>query len=499
MWLAFRHTGRAVHETICIVKIAKLLSAFRNLVFFLRAYQEHLKNGVPWAWMLLVMVIMLLVLGVVLLVQALRAKPKEAAVVSSGDPIPVPVPATPLPPPPPAPEGEDFRRFVGPKADYYIRHKDGFNWFAFFLPFAWLLLRKMYLYAALVMLGFFFLMTVLESLFGSELVVLSGLLIVSIVIGSYANQLYRHFVFRRLRQLKAKHDAQHFDEQCIRAGGVNLTLAVLVLLVQAGAVAVEVLARFEDRERIERQVRLVEEPIFELLQSVTVEVQYQDSVAARAGPDTRQILRSLYSHPGVVLGGDKDHYMVLTTLDAVGFESIRQQANAGTLNAYALTVTLADRTTATLEKVLVNSQLKDMVVIVIRKMGADHAVLPLGDMAMVRGYRAFSLRSPAFAPGRLPAEKARESLTNGIVIGHRELASEKGAHYRVFETRELNGGPVVDALGGLVGFNIGAKGNSEGYYFAIESSEIKRAFDAGEFVDLPLSVEPLREFLKQMK
>lgn len=156
-----------------------------------------------------------------------------------------------VPPTPLAREDElDLRAAVGPNADHFLRcwhailtnrgSSAGFSRIAFFLPFVWLVYRRMYRRALYLLMAFValgladtvFAMVVFGRAELPPLVVLLELVVAASLCGGYANVWY----LRHVRQLIANARARHGSsagarEELAARGGTDPGSAFGVILV----------------------------------------------------------------------------------------------------------------------------------------------------------------------------------------------------------------------------------------------------------------------------
>ncbi|MEI2282451.1 ankyrin repeat domain-containing protein [Paenibacillus polysaccharolyticus] len=141
-------------------------------------------------------------------------------------------------------EGE-LSLFIGKNEDTYLqkwREDSSWNWAAFIFDFYWLLYRRMYryffIYLAVVYFSIYLIGTMISNMSNSLVApVITGIVMYSIfkvIIGVTGNQLY-------WRQAKRKIDRVHQlvehvssgEREIIRAGGVNLALPLILILLPA--------------------------------------------------------------------------------------------------------------------------------------------------------------------------------------------------------------------------------------------------------------------------
>lgn len=138
-------------------------------------------------------------------------------------------------------EGE-LSLFIGKNEDTYLqkwREDSSWNWAAFIFDFYWLLYRRMYryffIYLAVVYFSIYLIGTMISNMSNSLVApVITGIVMYSIfkvIIGTTGDQLY-------LRHTKRKIDRVHQvvehvssgDREIVRAGGVNLALPLILIL-----------------------------------------------------------------------------------------------------------------------------------------------------------------------------------------------------------------------------------------------------------------------------
>ena len=158
----------------------------------------------------------------------------------------------PLPPGPPAPAlsfGEEFlasdltRRLIGPKHDYYLgkwkkilasakgdpalaARQRSWHWPSFFVPYAWLLYRKLYLLGAVV-IAFQFLLAFSDSIFPPALskAFMTGSMAFYVVCAIYANGWYFDSTYRKWLTLRSIHSAPEAEQFIAREGGARVAYA----------------------------------------------------------------------------------------------------------------------------------------------------------------------------------------------------------------------------------------------------------------------------------
>lgn len=142
---------------------------------------------------------------------------------------------------------ELYERFIGPNASHYILRWDSmkgriwsWNWSAFFFAEGWLLYRKMYLYA----IGYTLLRLMLSPLFSSvaiddgmlNLVFLAAqphTLILNIVLGVFADHLYKVHAEKKIASAKIKFKPEHLLLGVTSKGGVSLLALLLIPVIAA--------------------------------------------------------------------------------------------------------------------------------------------------------------------------------------------------------------------------------------------------------------------------
>ncbi|TCM69210.1 uncharacterized protein DUF2628 [Acinetobacter calcoaceticus] len=127
--------------------------------------------------------------------------------------------------------------FIGKQfnAYYYEKFKkkaaqkplDRFHQAAFFLGFVWLFYRKMYLYGSMHLLLSLFVFFLAEYLDLHGLVLY---LIIAMLLGFYANPLYKSFVDQKIIKIETRHHLG-LRFELIRQGGTHRFAALMSLLV----------------------------------------------------------------------------------------------------------------------------------------------------------------------------------------------------------------------------------------------------------------------------
>lgn len=134
---------------------------------------------------------------------------------------------------PPA-DGESLATFVGANWDLYARKwnaadatgsKHGWNWPAFLIGPIWIIYRKMYKNAA-ILVGFYFLLGILEAM--GVPAGLTGImqLAVAITVAMFANHGYRQFVEERVAQIARTTQESALKAELARQGGTNMGGAI---------------------------------------------------------------------------------------------------------------------------------------------------------------------------------------------------------------------------------------------------------------------------------
>ncbi len=144
------------------------------------------------------------------------------------------------------PEQQDWIKFLGPGAEYYLAQFGSFqhdgndqfsltwNWYPFLFGWLWFLYRKMYLYAAAFAVGPFLTIALLRG--GMEILLMWGL-----AAGALSNYLYYGHVKRSLEELHAQPRVTDnmWDQTLADVGGVQpyvwwLGAGILVMAVALG-------------------------------------------------------------------------------------------------------------------------------------------------------------------------------------------------------------------------------------------------------------------------
>ncbi|MCM3757372.1 DUF2628 domain-containing protein [Sporosarcina aquimarina] len=139
-------------------------------------------------------------------------------------------------------DADAIRLLIGPNDNYYIFHwnetkKHSFNWGAFLFIFLWMGYRKMYGLVAGI-LAVFLLIDVLAVPLGFDADLIVNVLIIAmgVFLGFFGTGLYRRFVIRKLRKLKARTASDELlaaaDQR--RAGWIGVVVVWVVLLVYTG-------------------------------------------------------------------------------------------------------------------------------------------------------------------------------------------------------------------------------------------------------------------------
>jgi hypothetical protein len=153
------------------------------------------------------------------------------------------------------PSEDEFRAFVGPNADYYLRawaaakpdvesQRLRWNWPAFFLNIVWLLYRRMYRYFWIgfgVLAGIGIVQGAAEELlhFKTPSYVNFGItLSIANYFGSYGTGFYYRHALDTIRRARVQQTA---PDEIAHAGGARLPLALAVGVVRA---LVEIVVKF---------------------------------------------------------------------------------------------------------------------------------------------------------------------------------------------------------------------------------------------------------------
>lgn len=146
-------------------------------------------------------------------------------------------------------DGESLAAFVGPNWDVYARKwnaadatgkQHGWNWPAFLIGPIWIIYRKMYKNAA-ILVGFYFLLGILEGM-GVPAGLTGAVQIAAIVaVAMFANHGYRQFVEERVAQVTRTTREAALKAELVRQGGTNMAGAIgfavaMFVLVVVGAV-----------------------------------------------------------------------------------------------------------------------------------------------------------------------------------------------------------------------------------------------------------------------
>lgn len=153
----------------------------------------------------------------------------------------------------------ELRAFVGQNADYYVEkwtpqggsgRRFGFNWAAFFFGFSWLVYRRMYRRALLLLVGleavqlllYFSLRAIVPAssvpadASNWKLIERLSNLLVSIIVGNVANRWYLEHASERVRMLDSGGARTANSTIALGdAGGVSLLNAVLCVVAAGGA------------------------------------------------------------------------------------------------------------------------------------------------------------------------------------------------------------------------------------------------------------------------
>lgn len=126
-------------------------------------------------------------------------------------------------------EQNDLEKFVGKNSDYYLRkfeeiqitgNKISWNWPAFFISGYWLLYRKMYIQALIMILG---------SMVLGCIPFIGWLVPIALPIGMgmYANALYFDHINKKMIEIN-KFDSNIKDSLIFKKGGTNLALPLVL-------------------------------------------------------------------------------------------------------------------------------------------------------------------------------------------------------------------------------------------------------------------------------
>jgi len=208
-------------------------------------------------------------------------------------PSPAPADAKMPPPLPPAAPalslGEEFlasdltRRLIGPKSEYYLEkwkknlaaakgdptlanRQRSWHWPSFFVPYAWLLYRKLYLLGALI-IAFQFLLAFSDSIFPPALskAVLTGSMALYVVCAIYANGWYFDSTYKKWLKLRSIQSGPEAEQFIAREGGVKIAYAwagvglvilgiVLAVLLEIGGNAISVSCASTDSTNLVKQI-----------------------------------------------------------------------------------------------------------------------------------------------------------------------------------------------------------------------------------------------------
>ncbi len=150
-------------------------------------------------------------------------------------------------------EEQDWADFIGPNGtDYYLERfrrletggKLSWHWPSFFLTLVWLFYRKFWLIGVLYLVAlpllFSVLVAVLAEAFSATGVLVAYALYFGftfLVIPLFANRLYLAKARRKIAKIDAQaYAASERREALMRAGGTNLPMAIIIMLIPIGTV-----------------------------------------------------------------------------------------------------------------------------------------------------------------------------------------------------------------------------------------------------------------------
>lgn len=128
--------------------------------------------------------------------------------------------------------GEKYSKYYQSKFEKITPKKQmvGFHWAAFFLTFAWMFYRKMYV----IGFGFLILMIILNLIFENLGMTNSSMGIgISVVCGLMGNAIYMNFVDKKLEKINAEFNTQdEINQEIQKQGGTNpIALGVSIALI----------------------------------------------------------------------------------------------------------------------------------------------------------------------------------------------------------------------------------------------------------------------------
>ena len=133
----------------------------------------------------------------------------------------------------------EMTKFIGEKYQKYYKENfekitlkkpiGGFNWSAFFLTFAWLFYRKMYL-IGLSFLALIILIGLISEYWGFQTT--STGLIISVILGMYGNGMYKQFSEKKIADIKKVNPTgSNVLRELQKEGGTNIWAGTITLLI----------------------------------------------------------------------------------------------------------------------------------------------------------------------------------------------------------------------------------------------------------------------------
>ncbi len=205
-----------------------------------------------------------------------------------------------------------------------------------------------------------------------------------------------------------------------------------------------------------------------------------------------------WSGSGVIIDERENQYVIATNLHVLGFWTISgSDITTPDIRKYDLTVKMFDGRMGKIDKIVINSLLKDIALLYISASVGDYPVLEPLDEYPGQGEKLFAMGHPM---------GSEFSFTSGITSSVVAMESELGAKYNFIQTDTPvnsgnSGGPLVNEDAELVGINANklSKVGVEGMGFAVSSVELVKMIEKNEFIDFPENVKKLGSFVRSMQ
>ncbi|MEN8219908.1 MAG: S1C family serine protease [Pseudomonadota bacterium] len=198
---------------------------------------------------------------------------------------------------------------------------------------------------------------------------------------------------------------------------------------------------------------------------------------------------------GVIIDKVDGFYLILTNLHVVGFwEIYNSDLLTPEIDEYSLDIqTVHKNDWVKVNKILVNSKLKDFALIYI-KAAADYPLLPLARHKLLQGMKVYAMGHPS---------GLNFTFTSGIISAFRETQSDLGIPYQLIQTDTVvnpgnSGGPLIDEKGRLVGIVVSKASKKCGINFAVHSQEVIASFEHDEFIEFPLVPAKIGLFVERL-